>query len=124
MSNTIVLGDTHGQNKWKKIIEANKDADEVIFIGDYFDSFTIPFSEQLSNFVDILNYKTDNKDKVVLLLGNHDYQYLSYGNEYLIINDNGILEVGIIKEDDKSNCCDFPIINGRCNNPKCLEMCN
>lgn len=71
------MGDTHGTNKWKKIVEDNKDADKIIFIGDYFDSFNIPFSVQKQNFEEILNYKKENKDKVVLLFGNHEYHYMS-----------------------------------------------
>lgn len=254
----VALGDIHGQNIWKKIIETNKDADLFIFLGDYFDSFTVLFEEQLSNFKEILEYKKENLEKVVLLLGNHDFQYLPYiaehysgyqtdkkniigaivdkaieeglikvchiydnwifshagitktwfkncvgnlaniessinemfmthpnyfyfteginhsnygdditqsplwvrphslledrideykqvvghtkqdhillydvicidtlefGNEYLIIN-NSVPEVGIVEKDNNSNCCDYLIINGRCSNPKCLEMCN
>ena len=42
----IALGDIHGQKKWEKIVEKNSDADEIIFLGDYFDSFSVPFSEQ------------------------------------------------------------------------------
>ena len=41
MKKVIVLGDTHGRDIWKKIVEANPDADLFIFIGDYFDSFNI-----------------------------------------------------------------------------------
>lgn len=33
---TIALGDTHGRLKWKEILEKNKDADKVIFIGELF----------------------------------------------------------------------------------------
>ena len=73
----IVLGDIHGTIKWKKVIEQNKDADKIVFLGDYFDSFTIPFEEQYSNFKEILKYKKENLSKVVLLLGNHEYHYLS-----------------------------------------------
>lgn len=73
----IAVGDTHGRNKWKQIIEQNKDADKIIFLGDYFDSFDIPFSEQMSNFVEILVLKKKQPDKVILLMGNHDYQYMT-----------------------------------------------
>jgi predicted MPP superfamily phosphohydrolase len=73
----IALGDTHGTNKWKKIVKANKDADKIVFLGDYFDSFDIPFSEQYKNFIEILTLKKEQPDKVVLLLGNHEYHYMS-----------------------------------------------
>lgn len=71
------MGDTHGTNKWKKIVEENKDADKIVFLGDYFDSFDVPFSEQNTNFAEILILKREQPDKVVLLLGNHEYHYMS-----------------------------------------------
>jgi predicted phosphodiesterase len=76
----IILGDTHGRNSWEKIDKET--ASKVIFLGDYFDSFNIPFQEQWDNFCNILDYKKDNPDKVILLLGNHDYHYLWTTNEH------------------------------------------
>ena len=71
----ISIGDIHGRNSWIQI--ANSQAfDKIVFIGDYFDSFTIPAEEQILNFREIVAYKEANYDKVVLLLGNHDYHYL------------------------------------------------
>lgn len=77
----IAIGDTHGRSHWKEIVEKEKDADKIVFIGDYFDSFSIPFGVQLSNFMDILQFKNKNPHKVVLLIGNHDYHYLSVAGE-------------------------------------------
>ena len=37
---TIVIGDIHGRDVWKEIV-FQEQADRVIFIGDYFDSFDI-----------------------------------------------------------------------------------
>lgn len=79
-NNLIVIGDTHGKNTWEKIDKET--ANKVIFLGDYFDSFSIPFNKQIENFKNIINYKKNNMDKVVLLLGNHDYHYLSYVTEH------------------------------------------
>lgn len=73
----IAIGDTHGRNKWKDIVTKEHDTDRVIFLGDYFDSFNIPFEEQMNNFLSILEYKRSMPDKVVLLLGNHEYHYLT-----------------------------------------------
>lgn len=70
----ITIGDTHGRDRWKEAVK--EDFDKVIFIGDYFDSWDIPFDEQLQNWVDILQFKIENVDKVVLLIGNHDYHYM------------------------------------------------
>lgn len=86
----VAIGDTHGRDKWKKMVEKEMDADKIIFIGDYFDSFHIPLPEQIKNFLDIIRFKLDNPDKVILLLGNHDFHYISemgerysgYNSEY------------------------------------------
>ena len=72
---TIVLGDTHGRSNWKLAI-AQDQPDRVIFIGDYFDSFEFSGVEQIDNFKQIIQYKTDNPQvEVVLLIGNHDHHY-------------------------------------------------
>jgi UDP-2,3-diacylglucosamine pyrophosphatase LpxH len=73
---TVVIGDIHGHNSWKQIIDKEQDADRFIFVGDYFDSFTIPGVKQMDNFLDIIEFKEHTDKEVVLLLGNHDYHYL------------------------------------------------
>lgn len=77
----LVLGDTHGRSDWKEIINLEPDADKIVFIGDYFDSFTIKPEVQINNFLDIVEYKKQNKDKVILLFGNHDFHYI-YPEKY------------------------------------------
>lgn len=74
---TVILGDTHGTDFWKKIINFEK-PDRVIFVGDYFDSFDIPPQKQIENFKDILEYKKSGGAEVILLIGNHDHHYLKY----------------------------------------------
>jgi hypothetical protein len=69
----IIIGDTHGRSSWKSLV--NLEYDKLIFVGDYFDSFTIPGIVQLTNFKEIIEFKKSNPDKVELLLGNHDYHY-------------------------------------------------
>lgn len=69
----IIIGDTHGRNSWKSLV--NLEYDKFIFIGDYFDSFKIPGIIQLQNFNEIIEFKKQNSDKVELLIGNHDYHY-------------------------------------------------
>jgi len=72
---TIAIGDIHGRPYWKQIIEQEQDADRFIFVGDYFDSFTIPGVKQMDNFLDIIEFKEHSGKEVILLLGNHDYHY-------------------------------------------------
>lgn len=74
----IVIGDIHGRDYWRNIIQQNPDYDLVIFIGDYLDSFKYNTEHQINNFHEILVFKKSNPDKVVLLLGNHDYHYLKF----------------------------------------------
>ena len=75
----IALGDTHGRSLWKEIVSKNEDAGKIIFIGDYFDTHDRGYSanRQIENFKDIVNFKRANPEKVVLLLGNHDFHYLN-----------------------------------------------
>ena len=74
----VVLGDIHGRLLWKDIID-KENPDRVIFLGDYVSTHEgIPADQQLSNLEDILNYKEENSDKVILLRGNHDTQHLGY----------------------------------------------
>lgn len=76
---TLMIGDIHGRNQWK-YITANEEYDKVVFLGDYFDTHeNVSHEEQLKNFEDILTFKSDSPDKVILLYGNHDHSY--YNNE-------------------------------------------
>jgi len=79
----IAIGDIHGRNTWKSIVNLELDnVDKIIFIGDYFDSFDISPLEQINNFKDILEFKKSYPDKVILLIGNHDYHYISTVGEH------------------------------------------
>jgi hypothetical protein len=73
----IVIGDIHGRDCWIKIVEQNPDADLFIFVGDYFDSLTIPALKQINNFKLILKFRDENPNKVIMLFGNHDFHYTS-----------------------------------------------
>jgi predicted MPP superfamily phosphohydrolase len=73
---TIIIGDIHGRDLWKRIVDVEADADRIVFLGDYFDSFDIPGVVQLQNFLDIIDFKKNSNKEVVLLFGNHDYHYM------------------------------------------------
>ena len=77
MSKIVVIGDIHGHDTWKKLIELNPDATEFVFIGDYFDSFSIPHVEQIYNYKEIITWKESTDVKVTMLIGNHDFHYMS-----------------------------------------------
>ena len=72
----VVIADTHGRDLWKKQIEEN--ADLYIFLGDYFDSPYIEGEDQIRNFLEIKDFYENNKDKVILLAGNHDLSYINF----------------------------------------------
>lgn len=78
---TIAIGDIHGNSSWKDIVSKG-DFDKVIFIGDYFDSFHIDGPTQVNNFRDIIEFKKNNLNKVILLIGNHDFHYLNVNERY------------------------------------------
>jgi hydrogenase maturation factor len=71
----VAIGDIHGRDIWKQIIAQEQDADEFVFVGDYFDSFTIKGPDQINNFLDIIEFKKQSKVPVTLLIGNHDHHY-------------------------------------------------
>ena len=85
MNKTIIISDVHGRDQWKQIVAQEKDADTVVFLGDYFDSFDISAVEQMHIFKEIVEFKetsftnagTDDqhKTRVIMLIGNHDYHY-------------------------------------------------
>ena len=71
----VAIGDIHGRDIWKQIIAKEQDADEFVFVGDYFDSFTVKGPDQINNFLDIIEFKKQSKVPVILLIGNHDHHY-------------------------------------------------
>ena len=79
---TLTVGDLHGKDVWKEIDTIRYD--KIIFVGDYVDCFTTSNVEIKHNLEQIIRYKKDNMDKVVLLLGNHDVQYTTMSNSHLI----------------------------------------
>ena len=99
----LSLGDIHGRSIWKQLAYGSiydyetwrtavdngapgisdlwndmpfMQYDLIIFIGDYVDSFNVSNTEMLHNLKDIIHFKKALGDKVVLLIGNHDVQYM------------------------------------------------
>jgi hypothetical protein len=77
----IAIGDSHGRAFWK-LVANTEQYDKFVFIGDYWDSFDIPYIEQLHNFREICQFKRANPDKVVLLIGNHDFHYMPVAKQF------------------------------------------
>ena len=75
----VVIGDIHGKPIWKQLLEPHiKSADVIIFIGDYVDAWKCDNHTMITNLENIIQFKKDNMEKVELLLGNHDIQYMYY----------------------------------------------
>lgn len=72
----IIIGDLHGRDVWKNIIFDQYQ--KAVFLEDYVDSFTLSDQVILSNLKEIIQLKKKYAEKIVLLLGNHDLQYLHY----------------------------------------------
>ena len=84
MNKILVFGDIHGRTFWKEPSEKLiTEVDKIIFLGDYLDSYPDEWDDKhtreddIYNFLEIIHFKTKHKDKVILLLGNHDYHYIS-----------------------------------------------
>lgn len=78
--NILVLPDIHGRQFWKTPCEHIDEYDKIVFLGDYMDPYDfehITVEDALLNFKEIVDFAKNNKDKVVLLLGNHDMPYFS-----------------------------------------------
>ena len=79
MSNIIINPDIHGRHFWEKSAKHVNEFDKIIFLGDYFDPYDfekISVEDAIENFKKILEFKKNNIDKVILLLGNHDLPYV------------------------------------------------
>jgi hypothetical protein len=101
MCKILSIGDIHGRSVWKDKLFGSynafeqwvhersvgagevmadtypiNDYEKIIFVGDYVDSFTVGNAEMLKNLEDIIELKKAYPEKIVLLLGNHDVQYI------------------------------------------------
>jgi hypothetical protein len=86
----LTHGSSYEYNLWRTAVDAGAPADDydfwkecpytkfdkIIFVGDYVDSFTVKNVIIKQNLEDIIHFKKALGDKVVLLIGNHDVQYM------------------------------------------------
>lgn len=72
----LAISDLHGRTVWKGIDFAPYD--QVVFLGDYTDSYVENDETIYNNLSEIIQLKRQQPDKVVLLIGNHDAQYLHF----------------------------------------------
>ena len=81
MKNCLILPDIHGRTFWKKqCVDNIENYDKIIFLGDYLDPYAfenISVEDTIENFKEIIDFKKNNPNKVILLIGNHDLPYFS-----------------------------------------------
>lgn len=87
---TIVIPDVHQRiRSVRHILNAETNYDEVVFLGDWFDSFYEPPKvtafEETCEYLRHLVLDHPNRDKFVFLIGNHDLSYI-YENKDLSSN--------------------------------------
>lgn len=74
MTTYNIIGDIHGRTNWKELVDEQC---VNIFIGDYFDPYEhTAFPTLKRNFLETVDFKKAHPNNVVLLYGNHDYEYL------------------------------------------------
>lgn len=78
MKKLLIIPDVHGISEWKSCVtDAILSPDtQIIFLGDYVDSFNIDAWSIFENLKDIIEFKKKYSEQVTLLLGNHDYAYV------------------------------------------------
>lgn len=81
MKRRLVVGDIHGRWGVFKDIYDKENPDEVIVIGDYFDSFNIQPLDQKICYENIValqeKHNSEKHNQFIMLIGNHDMHYLS-----------------------------------------------
>lgn len=73
-----IIRDIHSRFFWKDIISQKDEFEKIIFLGDCLDLYDFKgFTKEqaIINFKEILEFKKDNLQKVILLQGNHDINY-------------------------------------------------
>lgn len=83
MTKLLVIPDVHGRTFWKEATEKHgQECDKIIFLGDYVDLYKnegITKKEAIKTLEEVIEYKLNNKDKTILLLGNHCLHYFIKG---------------------------------------------
>jgi len=72
----ISVGDLHGRDVDEDVRGLIDQCDKMIFMGDYVDSFERTDGQIRECLRNVMQFKRDYPEKVVLLWGNHDIQYL------------------------------------------------
>lgn len=78
MARLLLVPDVHGSHEWEVIKKIPQDSyDYIVFHGDYFDSWVNEWPDQGENFESICAFVRQDTEHRKLLLGNHDWAYIS-----------------------------------------------
>lgn len=78
MARIISVPDVHGSHEWEVIKTIPWDSyDYIVFHGDYFDSWENKWPDQGENFESICLFVREDTEHRKLLLGNHDWSYIT-----------------------------------------------
>ena len=75
----LIVPDVHGRPFWREPVKSGEYA-HAVFLGDYSDPYPsegIDRDASVEMFREIVDFAEEHKDKVTLLLGNHDMHYKS-----------------------------------------------
>lgn len=87
MKKRLVLGDVHGHIEQVKYAYEKENPDEVIILGDYFDSFVVKPTQQMEcmyaiNAMRKIHEGIYGKGTFITVMGNHDFHYLTNFEKY------------------------------------------
>ena len=84
--NVLVVPDVHGRSFWR---DAMSFRGPIVFLGDYHDPYPSDFTpedaeepveeylqQSIDNLKELFQFAEENQDRVTLLIGNHDLEYL------------------------------------------------
>ena len=82
MARILSVPDVHGSHEWEVVKTLPKDSyDFIVFHGDYFDSWENEWPDQGENFINICDFIREDTEHRKLLIGNHDWSYLSQSRD-------------------------------------------
>lgn len=76
----IIIPDVHGRTFWRQAVNDYLGKEHILFLGDYMDPYAyegITPADAYKVFHEIIDLKMAHSDEIMLLLGNHDLQYLN-----------------------------------------------
>lgn len=109
----IVIPDVHGRTFWKDAVNGREN-EKIVFLGDFLDPYPdegISYEDAFENFKEIIEFKKQHNDNVVILCGNHDGHYTSLAFEGASRHCRNIILAKKIREFYKENLHLFKLVH-------------